>query len=160
MTFTPEIAVAIAFVIFVALVLWKGVGKVTAALDKRAGDIRRQLDEAQKLREEAQAALAGYQRRQRDALAEAEDIVSRAREEAVRLRADAEAALAATLKRREEQAMDRIAQAEARALQDVRDRAVDLAIGAAARLIGENMTGSTRDRLVGEATEELAAKLR
>lgn len=160
MTFTPDLAVAIAFVIFVALVLWKGVGKATAALDKRAGDIRRQLDEAQKLREEAQAALAGYQRRQRDALAEAEEIVARAREEAVRLRADAETALAATLKRREEQAMDRIAQAEARALQDVRDRAVDLAIGAAARLIGENMTGDTRDRLVGEATEELAAKLR
>ena len=160
MTFTPDLAVAIAFVVFVALVLWKGVGKVTAALDKRAGDIRRQLDEAQKLREEAQAALAGYQRRQRDALAEAEEIVARARDEAARLRADAETALAATLKRREEQAMDRIAQAEARALQDVRDRAVDLAIGAAARLIGENMTADTRDRLVGEATEELAAKLR
>ena len=68
MTITPDISVAIAFVIFVVLVAWKGTKKLTAGLDQRADAIRKQLDETQNLREEAQAALASYQRQQRDAL--------------------------------------------------------------------------------------------
>ena len=55
MTITPEISVAIAFVIFVALVLWKGTRRITDGLDKRADRIRNQLNETQNLREEAQA---------------------------------------------------------------------------------------------------------
>jgi F-type H+-transporting ATPase subunit b len=157
--FGPSEAVAVAFVIFVVLVLWKGVAKITVGLDKRAQDIRTQLDEAQRLREEAQAALAGYQRQQRDALAEAEEIIAQAKQEAERMKKDAAAALAATLKRREEQAVDRIAQAEAKALQDVRNQAVDLAIAATGRLIGESMTADVQNRLIGDATGELTGKL-
>ena len=157
--FTPELAVAVAFVIFVVLVLWKGMAKITVGLDKRANQIRAQLDEAQKLREEAQATLAGYQRQQRDALAEAEEIISHAKEEAERMKVDAAATLATTLKRREEQAVDRIAQAEAKALQDVRNQAVDLAIAATGTLIGESMTSDVQGRLIGDATGELSTKL-
>jgi len=157
--FGPSEAVAVAFVIFVVLVLWKGMAKITVGLDKRADDIRAQLDEAQKLREEAQAALAGYQRQQRDALAEAEEIISQAKGEAERLKIDATASLEATLKRREEQAVDRIAQAEAKALQDVRNQAVDLAIAATGRLIGDSMTADVQGRLIGDATGELSTKL-
>lgn len=157
--FGPSEAVAVAFVIFVILVLWKGMSKITVGLDKRADDIRAQLDEAQKLREEAQATLAGYQRQQRDALAEAEEIISYAKEEAERLKKDAATALEATLKRREEQAVDRIAQAEAKALQDVRNQAVDLAIAATGKLIGDAMTADVQGRLIGEATGELSSKL-
>ena len=62
MTFTPELAVAIAFVIFLALVLWKGTSRITAKLDNRAEEIRDQLDEARKLREAAQSTLASYER--------------------------------------------------------------------------------------------------
>jgi F-type H+-transporting ATPase subunit b len=157
--FTPELAVAIAFVIFVVLVLWKGMAKITVGLDKRAADIRQQLNEAQKLREEAQAALASYQRQQRDALSQAEEIISRAKEDAERMKVDAAATLAATLKRREEQAVDRIAQAEAKALQDVRNQAVDLAIAATGKLIGDSMTQDVQGRLIGDATGELSTKL-
>ena len=157
--FGPSEAVAVAFVIFVILVLWKGMSKITVGLDKRADDIRAQLDEAQKLREEAQAALAGYQRQQRDALAEAEEIIAHANEEAERLKKDAAATLEATLKRREEQAVDRIAQAEAKALQDVRNQAVDLAIAATGKLIGDAMSADVQGRLIGEATGELSTKL-
>ena len=157
--FTPELAVAVAFVIFVVLVLWKGMAKITVGLDKRADQIRAQLDEAQKLREEAQATLAGYQRQQRDALAEAEEIISHAKEEAERMKVDAAATLVTTLKRREEQAVDRIAQAEAKALQDVRNQAVDLAIAATGMLIGESMTSDVQGRLIGDATGELSTKL-
>lgn len=157
--FGPSEAVAVAFVIFVVLVLWKGMAKITVGLDKRADDIRAQLEEAQKLREEAQAALAGYQRQQRDALAEAEEIISQAKGEAERLKIDATASLEATLKRREEQAVDRIAQAEAKALQDVRNQAVDLAIAATGRLIGDSMTADVQGRLIGDATGDLSTKL-
>ena len=79
MTITADISVAIAFVIFIVLVVWKGTKKMTAGLDQRAETIRKQLDETQNLREEAQAALASYQRQQRDALAEADEIVAQAK---------------------------------------------------------------------------------
>jgi F-type H+-transporting ATPase subunit b len=159
MTFTPELAVGIAFVIFVALVLWKGMAKITVGLDKRSEEISQLLDEAQNLREEAQSALAGYQRQQRDALAAAEEIIARAKDEAERMKIDVEAALAATLKRREEQAVDRIAQAEAKAIQDVRDQAVDLTIAVTTKLIGDNMSADVQGRLIGDAAGELVGKL-
>ena len=159
MTFTPELAVGIAFVIFVVLVLWKGMAKITVGLDKRSAEISQLLDEAQNLREEAQSALAGYQRQQRDALAAAEEIIARAKDEAERMKIDVEAALAATLKRREEQAVDRIAQAEAKAIQDVRDQAVDLTIAVTTKLIGDNMSADVQGRLIGDAAGELVGKL-
>jgi len=159
MTITPEVSVAIAFVIFVVLVAWKGTKKITAGLDQRAESIRRQLDETQNLREEAQAALAIYQRQQRDALAEADEIVAQAKIEAERLRSHAEEVLSATLKRREDQAIERIAQAESAALQDVRDQAVELAIGVATKLIKEKMTKKVQGELVMDASEDLMQKL-
>ena len=119
MTITPDISVAIAFVIFVVLVAWKGTKKITAGLDQRADAIRKQLDETQNLREEAQAALASYQRQQRDALAEADEIVAQAKADAERLKVQAENVLTATIKRREEQAVERIAQAVKDASEDL-----------------------------------------
>ena len=117
----PEIWVAIAFIIFVGA-LFRPVSKmVTGSLDNRAETIKGQLNEAQRLREEAQHALAEYKRMQRDAAKEAEEILNLAKEEADIMRARAEQNLAATVKRREEQAVARIAQAEAEAIQEVRD---------------------------------------
>ena len=160
MTITPEISVAIAFVIFVALVLWKGTKRITDGLDKRAERIRNQLNETQNLREEAQAALASYQRQQRDALAEAEQIIAQAEAEAERLKEHAEEVLAATIKRREEQAVQRIAQAEASAIQDVRDQAVELAIGVATKLIAEKIDKSVQGSLIETATNDVIKSLR
>ena len=97
------------------------------------------------MREEAQAALASYQRQQRDALAEAEwKYVAQAEAEADRLKEQAEGVMAATIKR-EEQAVQRIAQAEASAVQDVRDQAVELAIGVTTKLIAEKMDKSVQE---------------
>ena len=158
MTITPDISVAIAFVIFVVLVAWKGTKKLTAGLDQRADAIRKQLDETQNLREEAQAALASYQRQQRDALAEADEIVARAKVDAERLKVQAEAVLTATIKRREEQAVERIAQAEATAIKDVRDQAIELAIGVATKIITEKMTKTVQNELVKNASEDLMKK--
>ena len=159
MTITPDISVAIAFVIFVVLVAWKGTKKLTAGLDQRADAIRKQLDETQNLREEAQAALASYQRQQRDALAEADEIVAQAKADAERLKVQAENVLTATIKRREEQAVERIAQAEATAIKDVRDQAIELAIGVATKIITEKMTKTVQNELVKDASEDLMKKL-
>jgi F-type H+-transporting ATPase subunit b len=158
MTITPDISVAIAFVIFIVLVAWKGTKKLTAGLDQRAEAIRKQLDETQNLREEAQAALASYQRQQRDALAEADEIVARAKVDAERLKVQAETVLTATIKRREEQAIERIAQAEATAIKDVRDQAIELAIGVATKIITEKMTKTVQNELVKDASEDLMKK--
>ena len=160
MTITPEISVAIAFAIFVILVLWKGTRKITEGLDKRAERIRSQLDETQNLREEAQAALASYQRQQRDALAEAEQIIAQAEAEADRLKEQAEGVMAATIKRREEQAVQRIAQAEASAVKDVRDQAVELAIGVATKLIAEKMDKSVQGSLIEASTNDVIKSLK
>ena len=158
MTITADISVAIAFVIFILLVAWKGTKKLTAGLDQRAEAIRKQLDETQNLREEAQAALASYQRQQRDALAEADEIVAQAKVDAERLKVQAEAVLTATIKRREEQAVERIAQAEATAIKDVRDQAIELAIGVATKIITEKMTKTVQNELVKDASEDLMKK--
>ena len=158
MTITPDISVAIAFVIFVVLVAWKGTKKLTAGLDQRADAIRKQLDETQNLREEAQAALASYQRQQRDALAAADEIVAQAKADAERLKVQAENVLTATIKRREEQAVERIAQAEATAIKDVRDQAIELAIGVATKIITEKMTKTVQNELVKDASEDLMKK--
>jgi F-type H+-transporting ATPase subunit b len=155
---TAELSVAIAFVIFVVLVAWKGTKRITAGLDQRADAIRKQLDETQNLREEAQAALASYQRQQRDALVEATEIVAQAKVDAERLKTQAEVVLTATLKRREEQAVERIAQAEATALKDVRDQAIDLAIGVATKLIEDKMTKKVQNDLVKDASDDLMKK--
>lgn len=155
----PEFWVLLAFVIFVAL-LWK---KIAAAfvgmLDARTEKIRQELDEAQRLREEAQSLLASYQRRQRDAQKEAEEIIAHAREEADRLRRQAAADLEASMKRREAQAVDRIAQAEAAAMQEVRTLTVDLAIAASRKLLSENLPQSQQDALVAQAVAELPRHL-
>ena len=158
MTVTPDISVAIAFVIFILLVAWKGTKKLTAGLDQRAEAIRKQLDETQNLREEAQAALASYQRQQRDALAEADEIIAQAKVDAERLKVQAETVLTATIKRREEQAVERIAQAEATAIKDVRDQAIELAIGVATKIITEKMTKTVQNELVKDASEDLLKK--
>jgi F-type H+-transporting ATPase subunit b len=158
MTITADISVAIAFVIFIVLVVWKGTKKLTAGLDQRSEAIRKQLDETQNLREEAQAALASYQRQQRDALAEADEIVARAKVDAERLKVQAETVLTATIKRREEQAIERIAQAEATAIKDVRDQAIELAIGVATKIITEKMTKTVQNELVKDASEDLLKK--
>ena len=155
----PTFWVAVSFVIFIGLAAWKGWGAATAALDARASDIQRKLDEAQQLREEAQAAKAEYQRRQRDALQEAEAILEHAKTESVRLREEAESKLEQSLARREQLAMEKIQAAEAKALQEVRGQMVDLAVAATRRLIEDNMDDATRKRLVAGAIDEIPTRL-
>ncbi|MFA7428864.1 MAG: F0F1 ATP synthase subunit B [Rhodospirillaceae bacterium] len=156
---TPEFYVAAAFILVVALAYRPVMRAVTAGLDTRAGQIKGKLDEARRLREDAQALLAEYQRKQRDALQEAESILTHAREEAARLKTEAEAGLEASIARREQQAVDRIAQAEAQAVAEVRNLAVDIAIGAAGKLVAGQMTAERANGLIDGAIKDLPTKL-
>jgi len=156
---SPEIWVAVAFVIVVAgisrpLTRWVG-----GALDDRAETIKTQIDEAVRLREEAQELLASYERKQRDAAAEAEEIVERARKEADRLGKRAAEDLEKALKRRRQLAMERIARAEAEALDEVRGVAVDVALDATRRLLAEKVSGKRADAMIDAAIKELPEKL-
>jgi F-type H+-transporting ATPase subunit b len=159
MFFAPEFWVLIAFIIFVVLVWRKAKVAVLGALDERAERIRRELEEAQRLREEAQGLLAQSQRKQREALKEAEAIVAHARDEAERLRREAEVDLEAQMKRREAQAIDKIAQAEAAALQQVRDMTVDIAIDATRRILADRMDERQSAALVDDAIRGLPQNL-
>ncbi|WP_199720720.1 F0F1 ATP synthase subunit B [Azospirillum cavernae] len=155
----PEFWVAVSFVIFMALVWKKASAAITALLDARAAKIRAELDEAERLHKDALALLSGYQRRQADALKEADAILSHAREEAARLRAQAGADLEAALKRREAQALTRIAQAEAAAVLEVRNLTVDVAIDASRRLLAGGLQAAQADLLIEQSIGELPKHL-
>ena len=154
-----EFWVAAAFVLFFVLFgrrLW---GLLSGRLDDRSKRIRAELDEAVRLREEAQNLLATYQRRQREAAEEAEQILARAREAARRLTEEAEARIAGQLARREKLAEEKIAQAEARALEGIRDVLVDITVAATARVISDGLDAARDEALVDEAIAALETRL-
>lgn len=156
---TAEFWVLVATVIFAVVVFKPARKAILSMLDDRAERIRAELEEAQRLREEAQSLLAGYQRRQRDALKEAEAIVAHAREEADRLRTNATAELESSLRRREAQAVDKIAQAESSAIQEVRNLTVDIAIAASGQILARRLDEKQSARLVDEAIKDLPKHL-
>jgi len=156
----PELAVAIAFVIAIVLVSKKVWQSLAGLLDERAAKIKAELDEAQKLKDDAQKTLGQFQRRQRDALQEAEAIVAHAREDAIRFAERAKRDLAALIERRQRLAQEKIALAEAKALAEVRNAAVDVAIGAARQVIAERLlAGAQGQVLVDQAIAELPQRL-
>ena len=155
----PTFWVAVAFFVFVGLMLWKASKPILAGIDARGERIKAELDEAQRLREEAQKALAEYKRKQRDAAKEAEDLLASAKHEADLLRKQAAEDLKQTLARREKAALEKIAQAETNAIQDVRGQAVDIAIAATAKLLSENVDPTRDQAMVDQAIKDLGRKL-
>ncbi len=156
----PTFWVAIAFLLFVAVLVYVKVpGIIAKQLDNRAERIKNELDEAQKLREDAQAMFADYQRRQRDALATAEEIVAKAKEDADIIRKESEAELQATLTRRQEMAEAKIHQAEEKALAEVQSLAVDVAVAAAEKLMKDNIKAKEGGALIDQSIKDLGSQL-
>ena len=151
--------VAVAFVILVGAGFKKVRDALNSALDGRAERIKAQLDEAQQLREDAQAMLAEYQRKQNAAADEAQAIIEHAKVEAARLGEQAQADLEQALKRREQLALEKISQAEAEAVAEVRNQAVELAVVATARLLSESVVDAQSARLIDEAIKDLPDNL-
>ena len=155
----PEFWVMIAFVITIGLAGKTVAQKISAALDVRSEGIRSEIEEATRLREEAQELLASYERKQRDAAEEARLIADRAKSEADYLLKKAEENLKVLLERRERQAKERIAQAETAAIDQVRAAAIDVALEASRRLLAKKITGGKSDALIDAAIKELPGKL-
>lgn len=155
----PTFWETISFLLFVALVYRPIAKMLPKTLDDRAAKIKAEIEEAEKLRAEAQDLLAEYQRKQREVAAEAETIVRHARDEANRMAEEGKARLEAALKRREKAATERIRRAEEQAMAVIRARAVDLAIEAARSLLAERLTAAKNDALVDQAIKELPTQL-
>ena len=155
----PTFWVLVAFVIFIAATVRPISRLATAGLDKRADKIRAHLEEAEKLREEAQDLLAGYQRKQRDAIGETEAIIAHAREEAERQGQQGLEKLEAALERRRKLALERISQAEAQALDVVRAKTVDMALDATRDFLSHELKGKQADALIDAAIKDMSGKL-
>ncbi len=150
----------VGLIIFMSLVLYLKVpAMVTKSLDERADKIRDELDEARKLREEAQNLLAEYQAKRQAAQKEADEIVSAAKREASVLSEDAARKTAEFVERRTASAEQKIAQAEALAMAEVRSSAVDVAIAAAEQIVAGKVTGATASGLIKSSISEIKTKL-
>lgn len=156
----PEIVLMIAFTIFVALLLYLRVHKlITKALDDRSDRIREELDEVRRLREEAQATFAEFERQHREVQSQADEIVAHAKAEAEQAAEGAKADLAVSIERRLKGAEEQIAMAEANAMREVRDRAVQVAIAAAAEVMASRLTADKADTLIEDAIKSVGEKL-
>lgn len=151
--------VAFSFVIFMAIVGYYGLRPILQKLDDRAERIRTEIREAEQLRQDAQQTLQDSKRKQREADEQAREIVDRAKAEAKRMRERAEKDIQAQLERRERQTKDRIQQAEQQAIQDVRDRAVDIASAATAQLLKDNLSDKKANELVDSTIRDLPKRL-
>ncbi len=149
----------ISFVIFAFIIFKLGVPVINAALDKRIEGIKKDLDEAENLRIEAQEMLAQYQRKYRDAEIESEKIIETARENAQAYREKAEAEMNELINRREEQLKDRLKRMEQNAIAEIKAYAADLAMNAANQIIIEKLDKSTNAKLVKQSIANIEANI-
>jgi F-type H+-transporting ATPase subunit b len=155
-----EFWVAVAFVVFLGGLIYLGAHEMLVKfIDQRRDRIKAELDEALRLKEEAQALLTQYQRKQREAEQEAAAIIAGATAEAERMMAEAKAKMEEFIARRGKMAETRIAQAEAQAVADVRAAAAEAAVSAAEKILTQIVKGEVADRLVVKGIEDVKTKL-
>lgn len=146
----------IALIIFIGGIVYiKVPGMVGKALDERASKIQNQLDEARRLREESQELLAEYQRKRAEAEKEAAEIVEAAKREASHIAAEAKAKTEDYVQRRTAMAEQKIAQAEADAVNQVRASAVDTAVNAAEELLKEKVSSAKMTELFKSSLDDI-----
>ncbi len=155
-----DFVVLIAFLLFVGILLYYKVpAKVGEMLDARATGIQAELDEARALREEAQALLASYERKQKDVQEQADRIVESAKDEAARAAEQAKEDIRTSVARRMVAAEEQLASAQAGAVKEVRDRAVVAAVAAAREVVAKQMTANNANALIDDAIKQVEAKL-
>ncbi len=156
----PEFWVGVGTLIFIGVLIWKKVPAMIAhSLDTRAAAIAKELEDARRLREEAEALLTQYQAKRAAADSEAAAIVTEAKAEAERFAAEARIAIKAQVERRAKQAEEKIAQAEAQAVAEVRALAADAAVAAAEKLIQSRLDDKRAADLIKRSIEEIPSKL-
>ncbi|MBO9474536.1 F0F1 ATP synthase subunit B [Shimia sp. R10_1] len=155
-----DFIVTLGFILFIAVLFYFKVPSLLGGmLDKRAEDIKSELDEARALREEAQIVLASYERKQKEVQEQAARIVEQAKAEAQAAADQAKVDLQNSIARRLAAAEDQIASAEAAAVKEVRDQAVVVAVGAARDVIAGQMTAASANKLIDAGIAEVDAKL-
>ncbi|MEL7343982.1 MAG: F0F1 ATP synthase subunit B [Pseudomonadota bacterium] len=155
-----DFVVLLGFIVFCGILVYFGVpGMITGLLDKRAEGIQSELDEAKALREEAQSLLASFERKAKEVEGQAERIVAQAKEDASIGAEQAKKDLEVAIERRLVAAEDRIATAEAGAVKEVKDRAVAIAIDAAASVLKSQKSKSTLSAAADASIEMVKAKL-
>jgi F-type H+-transporting ATPase subunit b len=155
----PKNWVMVAFFLFFTLFGKKLWDAFAGILDARTASVKAELEEASRLRLEAEAMLEDAEKRRTDALAEAKALIESARAEAARLAAEAAAEAEASAKRRERMAIDRIGAAEKAAVDDVRLAAADVATTAARQVIADGLTADADSRLIDQAITQLPVAL-
>ena len=155
-----EFWVAVGFVIFIGVLVYVGVPKMLlGALDERGKRVQAELDEARRLKEEAQKLLAEYKAKQRQADEEAAAIIEGAKAEAERIAAESKSKMEEFVARRTKMAETKIAQAEAQAVAEVRAAAAEAAVSAAEKILSESVKGKVADDLIARGISDVKAKL-
>jgi len=156
----PEFWVAVAFVILMGIFAYIGVHRtILTTLDHRSERIRSELEDAQRLKQDAAKLLAEYKARRATAEREAADIVASAKTEAERIAAEAKAKMEDFVARRTKTAESKIALAEAQALADVRAAAADAAVAAASTILSQTVKGEVAEDLLAKGITEAREKL-
>jgi F-type H+-transporting ATPase subunit b len=151
--------VALGFLCFLGLLAYLGAHrKVFEAIDQRQARIKSALDDARRLREEAQALLAEFERKGREAETEAAAIIAGAKAEAERLAADAKTKMEDFVARRTKMAEAKIVQAEAQAVADVRSAATDAAVSAAEKILSAAAKGKVAEDLLARGIADVRSK--
>lgn len=159
MTFDATFFAFVAFALFFGVLIWLKVPTaILSALDSRSQAIAKELHEARRMREEAEKLLADYQAKRAQAEAEAKTIVNTAKEQAALVAEETRQSMMAAMARREKQVDDRIANAETKAVDEVRAAAAEAAIAAAERMIRERMNDATQAALIEEGVGEMKRK--
>jgi F-type H+-transporting ATPase subunit b len=160
MLLEAEFWVALGFFVFLGLLGYLGVHrKLAKSLDDRAIRIKAELDEARKLKDEAAALLADYQRKRQEAESEAQEIIDGAKAEAERLAEEAKAKVEEFVARRTKIAETKIAQAEAQAAAEVRGAAAEAAVAAAEKILTQEAKGKLAAELIAKGIEDVRKKL-
>jgi F-type H+-transporting ATPase subunit b len=155
----PKLWVTASFITFVLLAYKKIAAFACKALDDRSARIAHELEQAARLRKEAEEVLAQYKQKQQEYLKEAESILDAARKDAEKMREYAENELKASLDARMKQAIDRIAQEENTAVGDVRDHVVDIALAAARSIIADHVGSMSQEELIKLALADIERKV-
>lgn len=155
----PETWVSVAFVVFVALALRYLVPMINKSLDARADKIRDQLEQAKRLRAEAQELLKTYRREQEAKLKEAEETLANAKRDAVEMRARAAEELKQNLERRTEQAKEKIARAEQEAVAQIRNEIIEAATHMAQSMLVARMGNMSEDPTIARAIASIERQI-
>lgn len=157
---STEFIVTLAFILFVGVLLYMKVpAKIAAMLDARSAQIAAELAEAKALRDEARALLASYEKKQKDVQEQSDRIVAAAKQEAQSVAVQAKADLETSIARRLAAAEDQIASAESKAIRQVREHAVTVAVAAAADVLAGQATSASTAASIDAAIDQVGAKL-